>query len=183
MHQWEWAVAAGLDRITWTFDPLVRRNGRFNLHRLGARIVRYVPDFYGALDDGVNGTWPTDRCVVAWPTDRPLGSRVGVEPALPVLVADGADRDDDEPVVHLPDGALTESAGASSIATPRDIVTLRLRRPEVAARWSQAMKVAMTAVLDAGHVGVDVSTDGTYRFERPDDRQAATSPLGAGRGG
>ena len=33
---------------------------------MGARIVRFVPDFYGSLDDGLNGADETDRCVVSW---------------------------------------------------------------------------------------------------------------------
>lgn len=169
LHQREWAAAAGLERITWTFDPLVRRNGRFNLHRLGAHIVRYVPDFYGALDDGVNGAWPTDRCVVAWSTADRVGATDAAETVVPLLDVDDADG---APILHVRDGWWTGSADALSIATPADIVSLRLRDPDSAAQWSQAMKSAMTAALDAGHVGVDVSTGGAYRFRR----QSATGP-------
>ena len=35
-HQWHWAKENGFDTITWTFDPLVRRNAHFNLVKLGA---------------------------------------------------------------------------------------------------------------------------------------------------
>src|SRR5581483_6808097 len=57
----------GVTRIYWTFDPLVARNAHLNLNRLGARVVEYVPDMYGAetsssLHRGVG----TDRFVVAW---------------------------------------------------------------------------------------------------------------------
>jgi predicted GNAT superfamily acetyltransferase len=37
-HQREWALARGVHRITWTFDPLVARNASFNLRVLGARV-------------------------------------------------------------------------------------------------------------------------------------------------
>ena len=40
--------------MTWTFDPLVSRNARFNLTKLGAHAVEYLPDFYGAMEDGIN---------------------------------------------------------------------------------------------------------------------------------
>ncbi|NED67426.1 GNAT family N-acetyltransferase, partial [Streptomyces sp. SID10244] len=49
MHQREWAVARGLQTITWTFDPLVARNAYFNVAKLGAVPVAYHRDFYGEL--------------------------------------------------------------------------------------------------------------------------------------
>src|SRR5205085_5389201 len=36
LAQRAWALHAGAIRMTWTFDPLLRRNARFNLTRLGA---------------------------------------------------------------------------------------------------------------------------------------------------
>ncbi len=67
-HQRWWCLARGLDHVRWTFDPLVRRNARFNLNRLGARIVAYHPSFYGPMEDGINSGDETDRCVVSWPS-------------------------------------------------------------------------------------------------------------------
>ena len=43
------------------FDPLVRRNARLNLVRLGADVTDYLPDFYGAMDDAVNAGDRSDR--------------------------------------------------------------------------------------------------------------------------
>jgi predicted GNAT superfamily acetyltransferase len=74
LHQREWAAAQGVRRITWTFDPLIRRNGRFNLARLGARAVAYYPNFYGPMVDALNGTDETDRCLAVcgdWPSAKP----------------------------------------------------------------------------------------------------------------
>ena len=34
-HQRAWALARGLGTMIWTFDPLVSRNARFNLTKLG----------------------------------------------------------------------------------------------------------------------------------------------------
>ena len=52
LHQRAWAAAHGLARITWTFDPLVRRNAYLNLTKLGALPTRYVVDAYGDMADG-----------------------------------------------------------------------------------------------------------------------------------
>jgi len=61
-----WALAAGIPRLTWTFDPLVIRNAYFNVMKLGARLTRYYVDFYGTLADGINGGDESDRCLVTW---------------------------------------------------------------------------------------------------------------------
>src|SRR4051794_33454357 len=50
-HQRAWAIARGLERVTWTFDPLVSRNAYFNVVKLGAQLTSYYVDFYGPMDD------------------------------------------------------------------------------------------------------------------------------------
>jgi len=81
-HQWAWAKEYGFDTITWTFDPLVRRNAHFNLVKLGARVLGYHQNFYGELDDGINAGEQSDRVLVRWDVvgvDAPL-ERKFVEP-------------------------------------------------------------------------------------------------------
>jgi predicted GNAT superfamily acetyltransferase len=65
-HQREWASRHGIDVISWTFDPLVRRNAYFNLVKLGASVSRYLIDFYGPMGDGINGSDASDRLLVEW---------------------------------------------------------------------------------------------------------------------
>lgn len=72
LHQRDFALAHGIKCIQWTFDPGRFRNARFNIHRLGARAVAYLPDFYGRMDDRLNaGTGPSDRLLVEWQLDSP----------------------------------------------------------------------------------------------------------------
>ena len=73
-------MRAGMAKIVWTFDPLVRRNAMFNLARLGARATRYEVDFYGPVRDAINGEDETDRLVVEWATS---GRRGCGRPAAP----------------------------------------------------------------------------------------------------
>lgn len=65
-HQKQWALDAGLTAITWTFDPLVRRNAWFNIERLGAQAVEFHINFYGPLNDDINGDDETDRLLARW---------------------------------------------------------------------------------------------------------------------
>jgi predicted GNAT superfamily acetyltransferase len=83
--QRDWALRRGIDLITWTFDPLVARNGWFNLVVLGAVGTEYHVDFYGPIDDAINGGDETDRVLASWaiagePEYRePAGDRLVVE--------------------------------------------------------------------------------------------------------
>ena len=60
------ALAAGLDLIEWTFDPLQSRNAYFNIEKLGVDIEDYLPNFYGITSSELHGHLPTDRLVAAW---------------------------------------------------------------------------------------------------------------------
>jgi predicted GNAT superfamily acetyltransferase len=71
LHQRAWALERGVSRITWTFDPLVARNAHFNLEVLGARVVEYLVDHYGRMDDGVNRGDESDRLLVSWELTAP----------------------------------------------------------------------------------------------------------------
>lgn len=83
LHQRDWALARQIDIIQWTFDPELFRNARFNIHRLGAVAVAYLPDFYGHMDDELNaGTGPSDRLLVEWRLDS-ARVRTAVTEGLP----------------------------------------------------------------------------------------------------
>lgn len=60
------ALARGIDRIEWTFDPLEIKNAYLNIARLGVIVRRYLPDFYGPSSSALQGGLPTDRLVAEW---------------------------------------------------------------------------------------------------------------------
>ena len=66
LRQREEALAAGLDLIEWTFDPLQSRNAYFNIEKLGVDAEAYLPDFYGITSSELHGSLPTDRLLAAW---------------------------------------------------------------------------------------------------------------------
>jgi predicted GNAT superfamily acetyltransferase len=71
MHQFAWAKAQGLDAITWSFDPLVRRNCVFNFDKLGAVANEYLPNFYGTMTDEINVGDDSDRLFAHWAVAQP----------------------------------------------------------------------------------------------------------------
>jgi predicted GNAT superfamily acetyltransferase len=64
--QWQVVRKQGLDRITWTFDPLLSRNASLNISRLGAICNTYLRSEYGEMRDGLNAGLPSDRFQVDW---------------------------------------------------------------------------------------------------------------------
>lgn len=144
-HQRAWATSQGLDAVTWTFDPLVRRNGWFNLHCLGATAEEYHIDFYGPLRDSINGDDESDRLLAHWETSSPrVDSAAGG--ALPAL----------EP--H-PDDVL--------VATPDDIVALRGSDPGEARKWRASVREQLMSAFDSSHI-VGMTRQGEYVVRRRD---------------
>jgi predicted GNAT superfamily acetyltransferase len=66
IDQWHWAKMKNYPFISWTFDPLVSRNARFNINKLGAEILSYYPNFYGVMEDKINKGDESDRLMVSW---------------------------------------------------------------------------------------------------------------------
>ena len=66
LAQRELALAAGVELIEWTFDPLRAKNAFLNLMRLWAICRRYLSDYYGEVDSDFQRGLPSDRLVAEW---------------------------------------------------------------------------------------------------------------------
>ena len=66
LAQREDALARGITRIEWTFDPLEIKNAFLNIYKLGAVVRRYEENFYGASSSRLQGGLQTDRLVAEW---------------------------------------------------------------------------------------------------------------------
>ena len=69
IDQWGWAKKNSYSHLSWTFDPLVRRNAKLNIVKLGVDISAYYPNFYGEMPDALNAGDESDRLMVSWSTD------------------------------------------------------------------------------------------------------------------
>src|SRR5215217_3840302 len=63
--QREAALALGIKRMTWTFDPLQSRNAHLNFSKLGVIADRYYVDYYGVTSSFLH-RFGTDRLWVTW---------------------------------------------------------------------------------------------------------------------
>jgi predicted GNAT superfamily acetyltransferase len=144
-----WALARGLRKVTWTFDPLVRRNAHFNLQKLGADAAEYHENFYGSMSDGINAGDESDRLVIVW--------NLADDRAVDAASGRGVDEPQDSGTVALSAGSdrepqRTDVAGNVVLCeTPADIVELRREDPELALRWRIALRETLGSALNDGY--------------------------------
>ncbi len=172
-----WALERGIGTVTWTYDPLVRRNAFFNLTRLGARPVEYVVDFYGEMTDAINTGQGSDRFMVDWDlTSDDVARRAlrrATEPDLAALIRDGAVTMladvDGEPVRRGPAVAADAGFAADPVAlvqVPADIEALRAADPDRARRWRSAVRAVLGDLLAQGWSVTGMSREGHYVMRR-----------------
>ncbi len=163
LHQRAWCAERGLRTITWTYDPLIARNAWFNLHRLGARAVAYLPEFYATVPDGTVAEQSGDRMLVSWPVlpdgappAAPDASQPGV---FRVLTRDSAD----EPILG---GRAPASATRCAVRIPRDIEGIRRANPRLGLRWRDATRRSLGGLLDDGWRITGFDPSAAYVLER-----------------
>lgn len=165
LHQRFWALERDLSTIAWTFDPLIRRNAHFNLAKLAGSAVTYLPDFYGRMRDGINLGQDSDRILVHWDLTAPevieaCRGRAVSSKALAVLQV-GA-------TVALgvgPDGEPEPAAPTTAtvlIAVPEDVEELRVRHPEIGARWRTMLRQSLVDAFENGARIVGFDRRGWY---------------------
>ncbi len=165
LRQRAWALDHGYDTMVWTFDPLVGRNARFNLVRLGAVADGYECAFYGVMSDDLNGPDEADRLVVRWQlrSVRAATAAAGmlIEPAGPDIAAatDGGTGPDGAPMV-------VRDATGLWCRVPSDVVALRRSAPDEASRWRKAVRDVLTAGLAEGRVATSMTRDGWFLLAR-----------------
>jgi len=172
-YQRAWALSRGLSEVYWTFDPLVRRNAFFNLSKLGAEIVEYHVNFYGAMSDGMNAGDESDRVLIRWRTDseRAVEASEGFNtgPDVDRLRREGA------AVLLGLNGDGTPALGGFDAPVllcrvPDSIVDTRRSDPALGAAWREALRVSMGRVLSEGYAATAMSRTGWYVLEREDSR-------------
>lgn len=142
-------LAHGIDEVRWTYDPLIRRNARLNLVRLGAEVTAFLPDFYGELGDAITGADRSDRFEVRWRLDSPRTRRA------------------------LARGPVPEWRAEGRLALVADYEQVRAADPEVSARLRDASREVFAELERDRALRVDLDAAGDYVLTHDDpDREA-----------
>jgi predicted GNAT superfamily acetyltransferase len=136
IDQWTWAKKHKYSYLSWTFDPLVRRNAKLNILKLGVDISAYYPNFYGAMPDALNAGDKSDRLMVSWSTD------VNAPKAR-------------ELITHpKPDDILIE--------IPEDIVAIRSKNQSESMKWRRQVREQFLAAFEKNGKVVGFSANNEY---------------------
>jgi predicted GNAT superfamily acetyltransferase len=160
VHQRAWCLHRDVRVIAWTYDPLIRRNAYFNLVKLGARPAEYLRNFYGVMDDVINGGTETDRMLVHWDLRSVAASDASAGKPRPASFADERARGavvalsgdgDGLPVPRLPlDGGPLPRTRRLLVGVPADIEAIRLSEPVRAAAWRAALRDVLSPLITGG---------------------------------
>ena len=136
IDQWNWAKKQNYSHLSWTFDPLVRRNAKLNIVKLGVDISTYYPNFYGEMPDALNAGDESDRLMVSWSTDID-------EPKARQLITD-----------PKPDDILIE--------IPEDIVAIRSKNQSESMKWRRQVRDQFLAAFDKNGKVIGFSANNEY---------------------
>lgn len=136
VDQYKWAKENNYKEITWTFDPLVARNAKLNILKLGVDISAYYPNFYGDMPDELNAGDESDRVMAS----------------LKVV----GDTPTSRSVISTPDKS------AVLIAIPDDIVAIRGKDLAENLRWRRSVRDEFVGVLARGGKVIGFSANNEY---------------------
>jgi predicted GNAT superfamily acetyltransferase len=136
IDQWNWAKKKNYSHLSWTFDPLVRRNAKLNIAKLGVDISAYFPNFYGDMPDALNAGDESDRLMVSWQTDVDL-------PRARELITN-------------------PEAGDVLIEIPEDIVAIRSKNQSESMKWRRQVREQFLAAFEKNGKVVGFSANNEY---------------------
>jgi predicted GNAT superfamily acetyltransferase len=163
--QWQMIRKQGLDRITWTFDPLLSRNAHLNIARLGAVCSSYLRSEYGEMHDGLNAGLPSDRFQVDWwintervkrrlsrrsrPTLTFDHYRLAEIPMLEAHLEKGAD------AVQPPQAVPTLTGHLLLLEIPFDFLALKAADLSLAKAWRFYTRAVFEEAFTSGYLVTD----------------------------
>lgn len=139
-HQFSWAKENRFEGITWTFDPMVRRNCVFNLEKLGATAIEFLPNFYGTMTDIINAGDESDRLFAYLPTTATIGRPVAQKTSNVAL----------QNIDGRPTRSEFDQTVPFAIYLPSDIEALRKSDLGLVAAWRKDVRELLAESFDAG---------------------------------
>lgn len=166
LAQRERALAAGVDLIEWTFDPMQAVNAHLNFTRLGVVSDEYCRNVYGESTSALHRGTPTDRLIVQWNirdphVERRLEPVSAIQLRTPEAIA--------APVINRTaavGGRLATASLDLGIEAPRAwleipvaFTELQQETPALALEWRMRTREAFESYLSRGYRVVDFVLD------------------------
>ncbi|MFQ5436574.1 MAG: hypothetical protein ACE5FD_17075 [Anaerolineae bacterium] len=166
LAQREFALRVGLRLITWTYDPLESRNGRFNISKLGCVCQSYLRNFHGEMA-GINAGLPTDRFEVEWwITSNRVEGRVVKERrplSLDSLLSGGAAIINpaawNENGLPIPPDSANSPKLLNLLEIPADFQAIKKTDPGLAQAWRQHTRELFESMFQQNYLVTDFVFD------------------------
>lgn len=154
LRQAEIAKEHGYTMMTWTFDPLESVNAYLNLHKLGARGMKYKENHYGDIGGKLNHGLPTDRIQVEWHFNE---QRATCTPSLKEEYVLLQSSQDAEPLVTQPLSQIEKSRKRGYfVAVPVNFQTLKQKDYPLALKWRLQSRKVFQTLFANGFVAKDL---------------------------
>jgi predicted GNAT superfamily acetyltransferase len=167
--QWQMVRKQGLDRVTWTYDPLLSRNAHLNISRLGAVCNTYLRSEYGEMHDGLNAGLPTDRFQVDWWVNTERVRRRLSRRSRPILTIDHyrlaeaafleASLEQGPIAAHPPQAVPALARHFLLIEIPSDFLALKAADLPLARLWRSYSRAVFEDAFAAGYLVTDFVYD------------------------
>ncbi|WP_457637163.1 GNAT family N-acetyltransferase [Oceanithermus sp.] len=155
-----WALEHGYDLVTWTFDPLLTKNARLNLGKLGAWAGTYYSDFYG-LRTGLYAGIPADRLLVTWElNDERVRRRLEHIPPPPEPEGEPLNRTRGEGLGLIPEEVCQPEAERVYLEVPPDLEALKASDMKLAEAWRLHTREAFGRAFERGYRAVELARRG-----------------------
>jgi len=162
LAQRDHALAAGVDLIEWTFDPLQAPNAHLNFARLGVIVEEYEEDVYGRSTSPLHVGTPTDRFVAEWRLtaphverriSMPVASLIRDRSVMSAVPVNRAQQTGEWLAPSPP--MLDASERRLLVEIPNDFTEMQSRAPELAMEWRLATRSIFETYFRRGYRAVD----------------------------
>lgn len=163
--QRDWCLERGIDQVRWTFDPLLLTNAHLNIHRLGAAVRTFLPNYYGQMT-GINAGAPSDRFEAEWALDSQRAE---------AHLAGGANEVWPERAFHpFKDELPDVLPGQLAVCVPGDFYRLLREDQSQALDWRLKTGPLFTRLFEGGYTLTDVNLSREqYLFTRNKSQRGA----------
>jgi predicted GNAT superfamily acetyltransferase len=155
--QWQMVRHQEIDRITWTYDPLLSRNAHLNIAKLGAVCNTYLRSFYGEMRDSLNMGFPSDRFEVDWwVNSRRVNRRVSRKVRRQLTIAHFLEAN--VPLIDPLASSPTISQNFPPlllVEIPADFPALKTADPALVLKWRTSTRKLFEDLFARGYIVTD----------------------------
>jgi predicted GNAT superfamily acetyltransferase len=153
------AIQQGIQRIIWTYDPLLATNAYLNIHKLGCVTTTYLENPYGTDDSiGLVVLGSSDRLQVEWLVDAPhvielANGRTGNMGRY--VDSNGIISNSPSETNYGELDVVEEGGRYQLLSIPHDFVALAKTQPDSAKMWRELTRAKFQSLFNLGYIVID----------------------------